>query len=180
MFPDSKVAEKFSMSTSKVSYKSDCYIVSLNESLNSITQTCQMDLLVGYWDVDDKVKMKYRTSTFLVHSTASNLFTHFNENLWGFYSWKMFQISMHGMSTNSMFLDDLNKDRKYSEMPELTNIGSCSLHVIHGAFETAIQSFTWNIKESLKGCSQSLHESPARRQNYETLQVQQNIPFSSI
>ena len=169
MFPDSKVAEKFSMSTSKVSYKSDCYIVSLNESLNSITQTCQMDLLVGYWDVNDKVKMKYRTSTFLVHSTASNLFTHFNENLWGFYSWKMFQISMHGISTNSMFLDDLNKDRKYSEMPELTNIGSCSLHVIHGAFETAIQSTTWNIKKSLKGCSQSLHESPARRQNYETV-----------
>ena len=92
----------------------------------------------------------------------------------------MFQISMHGISTNSMFLDDLNKDTIYSEMPELTKIESCSLHVIHGAFETAIQSFTWNIKESLKGCSQSLHESPARRQNYETLQVQQNTPFSSI
>ena len=81
----------------------------------------------------------------------------------------MFQISMHGISTNSMFLDDLNKDRKYSEMLELTNIGSCSLQVIHGAFETVIQSFTWNIKESLKGCLESLHESPARRQNYETV-----------
>ena len=81
----------------------------------------------------------------------------------------MFQISMHGISTNSMFLDDLNKDRKYSEMLELTNLGSCSLQVIHSAFETVIQSFTWNIKESLKGCSESLHESPARRQNYETV-----------
>ena len=71
MFPDSKVAEEFSMITSKLSYivnhrlapyfktilkdeitKSDCYIVSFDGNLNDITQTCQMDLLVSYWDVE--------------------------------------------------------------------------------------------------------------------------------
>ena len=95
MFPDSKVAD-FTMSTSKVSYignhglatyfktllkeeiiKFDCYIVSFDESLNDITQTCQMDLLVWYWDVNDKVKVIYWTSAFLVHSAASDLLTHF-------------------------------------------------------------------------------------------------------
>ena len=77
MFPDSKVAEEFCISTSKVSYivnhglapylkailkdeitKSDYYIVSLDESLNDMTQTCQMDLLVRYWDANDKVKVR--------------------------------------------------------------------------------------------------------------------------
>ena len=71
MFPDSKVAEEFSMIKSKVSYivnhrlapyfktilkdeitKFDCYIVSFDGNLNDITQTCQMDLLVSYWDVE--------------------------------------------------------------------------------------------------------------------------------
>ncbi|XP_047140612.1 uncharacterized protein LOC124815840 [Hydra vulgaris] len=188
MFPDSKVAEDFTMNTSKVSYivnhglapyfktllkeeitKSDCYIVSFDESLNDITQTCQMDLLVRYWDGNDKVKVRYWTSAFLGHSAASDLLTHFNENLSRFDSSKMYQVSMDGPSTNLKFLDDLNKHRKDNEMPQLINIGSCSLHVIHGAFKTAIESTAWNIKETLKGCWQILHDSPARRQDYETV-----------
>ncbi|XP_047123731.1 uncharacterized protein LOC124806683 [Hydra vulgaris] len=188
MFPDSKIAEDFTMSTSKVSYivnhglapyfktllkeeitKSDCYIVSFDESLNDITQTCQMDLLVRYWDGNDKVKVRYWTSAFLGHSAASDLLTHFNENLSRFDLSKMYQVSMDGPSTNLKFLDDLNKHRKDNEMPQLINIGSCSLHVIHGAFKTAIESTAWNIKEILKGCWQILHDSPARRQDYETV-----------
>ena len=58
MFPDSHIATGFSMSSSKVSYiinhglaphfkqiskdgvgKSDCYVVSFDESLNDVTQT---------------------------------------------------------------------------------------------------------------------------------------------
>ena len=76
---------------------------------------------------------------------------------------------MDGPSTNWKFLDDLNKHRKDNEMPQLINTGSCSLHVIHGAFKAAIESTTWNIKGTLKGCWQILHESLARRQDYETV-----------
>ena len=160
-FPDSKVAEEFSMSTSKVSHifnyglapyfktiledditKSDWYIVSFDESLNDITQTCQMDLLVQYWDVNDKVKVRYWASAFFGHPAVSDLLTHFNKNLSGFYSSKVFQVSIDGPSTNWKFLDDLNKHRKDNEMPQLINIGRFPLHVIHGAFKTAIKSTT--------------------------------------
>ena len=162
------------MSTSKVSYivnhglapyfkiilkdeitKSDCYIVSFDESLNDKTQMCQMDLLIRYWDVNDKVKVRYWISAFLGHSAASEgemKLTHFNEKLSGFDSSKMFQVSLDGPSTNWKFLDDLNKHRKDNEMPQLISIRSCSLHVIHGAFKTAIESTIWNIKETRKGC----------------------------
>ena len=121
-----------------------------------------MDLLFRRWDVSDKVKVRYWTSAFLGHSAASDLLTYFNKNLAGFDSSKMFQVSMDGPSTSWKFLDDLNKHRKGSEMPQLINIGSWSLRVIHGAFKTALESTTWNIKEKLKGCWQILHESLSR------------------
>ena len=73
---------------------------------------------------------------------------------------------MDGPSTNWKFLDALEKHRNENELPQLINIGSCSLH---GALKTAIESTRWNIKETLKGCWQILHESPARCEDYETV-----------
>ena len=87
----------------------------------------------------------------------------------GFDSSKMFQVSKDGPSTNWKSLDDLNKHRNDNEMLQLINIGSCTLRVIHGAFKTAIESTKWNIKATLKECWQILHESPARRQDYDTV-----------
>ena len=77
MFPDSNIASAFSMAPTKVLYvinhglathfkqilkdgitKSDCYVVSFDESLNDITQTCQMDILIRYWDSNDSVKVR--------------------------------------------------------------------------------------------------------------------------
>jgi len=136
-----------------------------------------MDLLVRYWDVNDKVKVRYWTSTFLGHSSASDLLSHFTENLSGIDSGKMYQVSMDGPSVNWKFLDMLQKKRKESELPQLINIGSCSLHIIHGALKTATESTTWNIKETLKGCWQILHESPARREDYESITGQAIYPL---
>ena len=32
--------------------KSDCFVSSFDESLNDVTQICQMDLMVRYWDIN--------------------------------------------------------------------------------------------------------------------------------
>ena len=79
--------------------KSDCYIVSFHESLNDITQMYQVDLLFRYWNVNDKTKVRYWTSAFHGHSVASDLLSHFNKNLSGFDSSKMFQVFKDGRST---------------------------------------------------------------------------------
>ena len=42
-----------------------CYIVSFDESLNEMTQSCEMDLLLRYCnEVDYKVKVRYYDSQF--------------------------------------------------------------------------------------------------------------------
>ena len=71
---------------------------------------------------------------------------------------------MDGPAINSKFFDALINYRSKCELPQLINIGSCSLHTVHGALKTAVESTSLNIKQTLKGIWQILHESPARRE----------------
>ena len=81
MFPDSKIAKSFELGATKLKYvinfgiapyfrdilqRSDCFVISFDESLNDYTQNCQMDILIRYFDhVDDRVKTHYLDSNFL-------------------------------------------------------------------------------------------------------------------
>ena len=47
------------------------------------------------------------------------------------------------------------------------NIGSCGLHIIHGAFKSGVETTNWNIKKVLRIVFQILHDSPARQEDYE-------------
>ena len=50
---------------------------------------------------------------------------------------KMCQISMDRPSANWKFFNSVTKKREEDELPALINIGSCGLHVIHGALNLA-------------------------------------------
>ena len=59
MFPDSKIAKSFQMRPNQIGssirhgvgpYFKGFLVVSFDESLNKKTQTCQMDLLIRYWN----------------------------------------------------------------------------------------------------------------------------------
>ena len=40
--------------------KSDIYVYSFDDSLNYVTQTCEMDLYIRYWDIiDNQVNVRY-------------------------------------------------------------------------------------------------------------------------
>ena len=62
----------------------------------------------------------------------------------------MLQMSMDGPAVNWKFFDALMKYRSECELPQLINIGSCSLHTVHGALKTAVESTSWNIKANSK------------------------------
>ena len=59
---------------------------------------------------------------------------------------KLCQISMDRPSVNWKFFNSVTKKREEDELPALINIGSCGLHVIHGAFKTGVEATNWNIK----------------------------------
>ena len=116
MLPDSAVTEKFSLQKDKCAYylnygiaphlrsilvdevqKSEYYAASFDESLNSVIQIGQMDLVVKYWDdVLNRVCTRYLDSSFVVHSRS-------NDFLLGLQSLdkaRLVQVSMDGPNVN--------------------------------------------------------------------------------
>ena len=123
--------------------KSPFITVLFDESFNKTTHQSEMDLFVGYWDVSEKrVVVRYWNSVFLGHTTHLDLLKSFNEGLEGLDLSKLVQVSMDGPNTNLKFLQELRS---------LIDIGSCSLHIIHGAFKTGSEATNWKLDKVLKG-----------------------------
>lgn len=198
MFPDSAIAKSFELGADKLKYvinfgiapyfkdilddilkKSNHYVISFDESLNDITQNCQMDILVRFFDeIDQKVKVRYLDSRFIGHSTHQDLFNHFTDAIAKLNNNNIYQISMDGPSVNLKFLEKVQNERRNDEQHELINIGSCGLHTIHGAFKGGVESSGWNMKQTLHGAYQILHASPARRDDYQTITGSDIFPFN--
>ena len=70
------------------------------------------------------------------HGTHVDLLKNFPDGLEGFDSSKMIQVSMDSPSVNLKFLEVLKKSREDIDLPKLIGIGSCSLHLAHGAFKS--------------------------------------------
>ena len=84
------------------------YVINFDESMNSITQTNQMDCLIRYWDSEaNLVKVWFWNSTYLSHGTHKDVSEKFENSLTGLNLSKMIQASMDGASVNIKFLESL-------------------------------------------------------------------------
>ena len=189
MFPDSDIAKKFACSKTKMNYlicfglapyfrekllqkikKSECVAISFDESLNKEFQTEQMDIIVHYF-YEDKVVSQYFDSQFMGHTVATDLLQHLKCSLSKFSYSKLLQISMDGPRVNwklySLLCEDREKDD--ADMPNLLNIGSCGLHVVHGAFYSGCRATDWNIDGILRTLHYLFEDSPARSEDYTSI-----------
>lgn len=58
---------------------------------------------------------------------------------------------MDGPSVNHKFLDNLKEDFQSDKSdPALLDIGTCGLHVVHGAFKTGKVCFSYAMSYELK------------------------------
>ena len=113
------------------------YVMLFDESLNKKTQGKQLDIMVRFWDNEaNKVVSRYWTSDFLGHATSDDLFQSIKSNIRPLPLCDMLQMSMDGPNVNwklhALMQDFLKDEHNVS----LINIGSCGLHIIHGAFNT--------------------------------------------
>ena len=59
--------------------KSNIHVFCFDESLNEVTQTCEMDMYITYWNGNSNaVNVRYYGSSFLGHTTHQDLLHHFN------------------------------------------------------------------------------------------------------
>ena len=162
MFPDSIIAQHMSCGLTKLSclisfgtapYFMDlllkelkdapCFVISFDESFNEELEKEQMDFIVRYFK-DGEVKSRYLSSGFLGHTTAKDLNRAFEECSEKLDLRNLIQVSMHGPNINWKMVDLIVEDGNSNETyPNLLDVGSCSLHVIHGAFRTGMKQTGW-------------------------------------
>ena len=63
---------------------------------------------------------------------------------------KMIELSMDGPNINWKVFDLLKSHRREAEWSPLMNLQSCSLHIVHGAFQTGNKATDWQIDIVLK------------------------------
>ena len=90
---------------------------------------------------------------------------------------KLIQISMDGPNVNWKLLDSIAEDRSSNEQyPILLNVGSCSLHIVHGAFRNGMKQTNWGIDLLLKSLHSLFKETPARREDYTEITESEVFP----
>jgi len=191
MFPDSEIAQKFSCNPNKCSYLTSFglapyfdtqlhaklkevqfYSVSFDESFNHVTKNEQMDFSVRFWDTEKQLIVnRYLGSQFLGHATARDIDASFKKGIARLENKKLTQISMDGPNVNHKFYKDFCSDRALlePELPLLFDIGTCGLHVVHGAFRTGFESTGWKLDVILKSLWYLFNESPARMDDYKRI-----------
>ena len=95
-----------------------------------------MDLCIHYWDVNkNRAAIRYFDSLFLGHATANDLKSSFTSLLNDQILSKVVQVSMDDPKINLRFLDQLIDQLEIQLDKSLLDVGSCGLHVVHGAFQ---------------------------------------------
>lgn len=199
MFPDSKIAKSFKCGKTKLSYlitfglapyftnelidilkEVQHFVLLFDESFNRVTKNEQMDVHVRFWDsIQQKTVTRYLRSEFLGHCTAQDLMIKIKESTNQIDTSKMIQISMDGPNVNKKFYRDYCLDRSTSlpDAPNLIDIGSCGLHVIHGAFKTGANATGWKLDNLLRSLYYLFNESPARRADYTAITDSEIFPL---
>ena len=200
MFPDSQIAQKFNCGKTKCSYlithglatyfhdrmlaslkDGDVkYVISFDESLNRTQQQEQMDVIVRFWDNEkNKVCSRYFDSNFLGHTSAQDLLKSLQSSLTTLNPMGLIQLSMDGPSTNWKLYDELSKDRANSDpdLPELINVGSCGLHIIHGAFKRGAVATGWHIDNLLRSLWYLFSDAPAKKEDFIKISESKKFPL---
>ena len=197
MFPDSEIAKSFQLSKMKCSYyvvyglapyykdellesvkSSPAHSVLFDESLNHKLQDEQLDIQVRYWDNGKmEVQTRYLDSRFFKRPNADNIVEELLSSTKVLPEKKMLALSMDGPNTNWCVLDKLKLHREKNEVPQLMDIGSCGLHVVHGAFETGVKATGWELGKVLKAMWRLFNDSPARRDLYININRSDTFPL---
>ena len=81
---------------------------------------------------------RHLDSSFFGHARHSDLIEQFSMATKDLDPYKLYQISMDGPKVNVKFYEEIVKSQEKAMLHTLINIGSCSLHVVHGSLKTGI------------------------------------------
>lgn len=158
MFPDSKIAESFSLQSKKVSYvishglgphfhrklvadlkATEKFVLCFDEQTNNQNRK-QLDLLVKYWCCErGRVVTRYFKSVLLGHAQANVLRNVILDALStdGIELNRLLTLARDNPSVNKT-LENLIEEEMKKTGGGLLKVGSCNLHVVHNGFKSGI------------------------------------------
>ena len=134
-----------------------------------------MDFVVRYFN-KDMVTCRYLTSWFLGHTHAEDL-KKFKEGIKDLEKKKMLQVSMDGPNVYWKLYANIVQESENCDCPDLIDIGSCSLHIVHWAFRTGVQKTKCGIDGILKVLYNLLPDSPAKKGDYKKITGSKVFPL---
>ena len=87
-------------------------------------------------------------------------------------------LSMDGPNTNWLVLDKVSSNSQQMELSSFFDVGCCSLHTVHGAFQTGAVATNRLLDKVLHGMWKLFNDSPARRDTYITVTRCEHFPLS--
>ena len=157
---------------------SPSYSLSFDESLDNNLQEEQMDISIRFWDdIVGKAVTRYFDSRFFKRPNADNILQELLKATTNLPTKILSMLSMDGPNTNWTAHEKLKNIRSREENPQLFEVGSCGLHVIHGAFQSGVKTTGWEIEKIFKGMWRLFHDSPARRDTYITINRSDQFPL---
>ena len=139
--------------------KSGIHTYPFDESLNEVTQTCEMDLHFCYWDANEKlVRSRYGQASFLLNHPKDKTKELPLTNL--------FQVSMDGPNENLKFFEEFSANFNSNCSHSLIDMETCNFHVFTEALKTGKVASGWGLKKIMKVTYTLLHDSLAQREDY--------------
>ena len=186
MFPDSDIGKGLKLGKAKAMYiathgiaphfkhllkdnlnKYEVMVYSFDKSLSEITQACEIDLIIRYWNNNaQKVDVRYWGSSFFGHATHQDLLKQFNKITSELHPKKLYQISMDKPKVNTKFYWEIVTSQEQSIFRKLIDFGSCNLHIVHGSLKTELKRVVGNWKKNIERSILNLHDTPAQREDY--------------
>eukprot|EP00731_Ephydatia_muelleri_P000477 Em0001g477a len=194
---DSEVAKNFSCSESRARYmatfglapyllellmekvKDDCFVLLFDESLNKKVQQKQLDIYLHFWN-GNEVQSRYFTSIFMGHARAVDIEEDLKKGIESLQKANLLQLSMDGPNVNWKVFEDLQNEIQLENGKNLLNVGSCGLHVIHGAFRSAMSETGWDIETLLTSAYRLFKDSPARREDFSSISTNHLFPLKFV
>lgn len=98
--------------------------------------------------------------------TADDMVNVFNKSTSTLQMRNLLQLSMDGPNVNWKFFEAIQSQLYKDTNHLMINIGSCGLHIVHGAFKHGVDASGWTVDEFLKSIYWLLKDTPARREDF--------------
>ena len=119
---------------------------------------------------------RYFDSQFLLRTNAQTLFNCLVQSINSLPAENFVQLSVDGPTANWAVLNNLAENQKRYKLPPVEDIGSGSLHIVSGAFQSGIKATSWDPDKILKAMRQFFHDSPPRKDTHICVNLCETFP----